>query len=30
MMRPKIVQSLGWDPGHDEELRNGSEIKINI
>ena len=27
MVSPKIVRSLGWDPGHHEELRNGPEIK---
>ena len=25
MVRPNIVRSLGWDPGHHEELRNGPE-----
>ena len=27
---PKVVQSPGWDRGHDEESRNGRDIKINI
>ena len=26
---PKVVRSLGYDCGHDEESRNGREIKIN-
>ena len=30
MVRPKIVRSLGWDPGHHEELRNSPEIKFHI
>jgi hypothetical protein len=30
MVRPNIVQSLRWDPGHHEELRNGSEGKNHI
>ena len=30
MEGPKVVRSLGWDPGHHEELRNGPEIKIHI
>src|SRR5664279_4937799 len=25
VMRPKVVRSLGWDPGRHEELRNGPE-----
>ena len=25
-----VVPSVGYDRGHDEELRNGSEIKIDI
>ena len=25
MVIPKFVRSLGWDPGHHEELRNGPE-----
>ena len=27
---PKVVQSPGYDYGHDEESRNGRDIKINI
>ena len=27
---PKVVQSPGSDHGHDEESRNGREVKINI
>src|SRR4051794_27013740 len=27
---PKVVRSPGCDHGHDEESRNGGEIKINI
>ena len=27
---PKVVRSPGYDHGHDEESRNGREIKINI
>jgi hypothetical protein len=27
---PKVVQSLGRDPGHHEELRNSPEVKIHI
>ena len=27
---PKIVQSPGYDHGHDEESRNGRDIKIDI
>ena len=27
---PKVVQSPGYDHGHDEESRNGRDIKINI
>ena len=27
---PKVVRSLGCDHGHDEESRNGREIKIDI
>ena len=27
---PKVVQSPGWDQGHDEESRNGWDIKIDI
>ena len=27
---PKIVQSLGYDHGHDEESRNGRDMKIDI
>src|SRR5664279_3971231 len=30
VMRPKVVRSLGWDPGRHEELRNGPEIKFHI
>ena len=30
MVRPKIVWSIEWDPGHHEELRNGPENKIHI
>jgi hypothetical protein len=30
MVSPKVVRSLGWDPGYHEELRNGPEIKIHI
>ena len=26
----KIVQSPGYDHGHDEESRNGREVKIDI
>ena len=26
----KVVQSPGWDPGHNEELRNVPEVKIDI
>ena len=26
---PKFVQSPGWDHGHDEESRNGREVKID-
>ena len=25
-----FVRSLGWDPGHHEEVRNGPENKIHI
>jgi hypothetical protein len=25
-----FVWSLGWDPGHHEEVRNGPENKIHI
>ncbi len=28
--RPNVVRSLGWDPGHHEEVRNGPENKIHI
>ena len=28
--RPNIVRSLGWDPGHHEEVRNSPENKIHI
>ena len=27
---PKVVQSLGYDHGHDEESQNGWDIKIDI
>ena len=27
---PKVVQSPGYDHGHDEESRNGRDIKIDI
>ena len=27
---PKVVQSPGYDQGHDEESRNGRDIKIDI
>ena len=27
---PKVVQSPGCDHGHDEESRNGREVKIDI
>ena len=27
---PKVVQSLEYDHGHDEESRNGRDIKIDI
>ena len=27
---PKFVQSPGYDHGHDEESRNGRDIKIDI
>ena len=27
---PKVVQSQGCDHGHDEESRNGRDIKIDI
>ena len=27
---PKVVRSAGCDHGHDEESRNGRDIKINI
>ena len=27
---PKVVQSLGCDQGHDEESRNGRDVKIDI
>ena len=27
---PKVVRSLGYDHGHDEESRNGQDIKIDI
>ena len=27
---PKIVRCLGYDHGHDEESRNGRDIKIDI
>ena len=30
MWIPKVVQSPGRDPGHDKELRNGTEVKIGI
>ena len=26
----KVVRSPGRDPGHDKELRNGPEVKIDI
>ena len=28
--RPDIVRSLGWDPGHHEEIWNSPENKIHI
>ena len=27
---PKVVRSPGFDHGHDEESRNGQDIKIDI
>ena len=27
---PKVVRSPGYDYGHDEESRNGREVKIDI
>lgn len=27
---PNVVRSLGWDPGHHEEVRNSPENKIHI
>ena len=27
---PKVVQSPGYDHGHDEEPRNGRDIKVDI
>ena len=27
---PKVVRSPGYDHGHDEESRNGQDIKIDI
>ena len=27
---PKVVRSPGCDPGHDEESRNGRDMKIDI
>ena len=27
---PKVVQSPGYDHGHDEESQNGRDIKIDI
>ena len=27
---PKVVRSPGYDYGHDEESRNGQDIKIDI
>ena len=27
---PKVVQSPGYDHGHDEESRNGRDVKIDI
>ena len=27
---PKVVQRTGYDHGHDEESRNGRDIKIDI
>ena len=27
---PKVVRSPGFDHGHDEESRNGRDIKIDI
>ena len=27
---PKVVQSPGYDHGHDEDSRNGRDIKIDI
>ena len=27
---PKVVQSPGYDHGHDEEPRNGRDVKIDI
>ena len=28
--RPKFVRSLGWDPGHHDEVRKSPENKIHI
>ena len=30
MWLPKVVRSPGLDPEHEEELRNGLEVKIDI
>ena len=30
MWLPKVVRSPGYDHGHDEESRNGRDIKIDI
>ena len=27
---PKVVRSPGYDHGHDEESRNGQDVKIDI
>ena len=27
---PKVVRSIGYDHGHEEESRNGRDIKIDI
>ena len=27
---PKVVQSPGYDHGHDEESRNGRDVKVDI
>src|SRR6266699_5964038 len=30
LVRSNVVRSLGWDPRHHEEIRNGPENKIHI